>query len=177
MVSRSDGGRHMPELTDLDKRIGLLGLICMHWSYLEYLLAVSIWQFLKIRPDVGIVVTGGLSIQPRANMALNLAKKAEAPADFISTLESTKNSIEIVSGERNLAVHGVYGLDPKDDRVFAEVHRGKFRGSEQDMPLGRIEQTVRDINEIIENLTTILEKYDFIDDIPPDVKASLEKSP
>ena len=52
------------------------GSICFQWSALESLLAVVIWRLLKLDSDTGAIVTGGLDILPRINMAIALATHA-----------------------------------------------------------------------------------------------------
>jgi hypothetical protein len=155
-----------PRLTDLDIKIGLIGQICLHWSYLELLLATTIWNILKLDEDTGKIVTGGLDIEGRANMALNLAKHRKAPADVIAVLKCAQSQIKDIIGERNLAIHGVYELRPTGE-VLAEVHRGKFRGIPQDMSNDRMGRTAQTIDAIIEILQPVLEKHGVIDFRPP----------
>jgi hypothetical protein len=138
------------EFTELDQKLGLVGLICFHWSYLELLLAASIWNILRIDETAGKIVTGGLNMEPRSAMATKLAKQRRLPQDFIDALSAAQEEIKTLEPERNLAIHGIYEL--RNGQVFAEVHRGKFKGDPQPMPTDRLRKLGLGILAIIDAL-------------------------
>ena len=51
-----------------------IGNIAAQWSHLEYKLAQTIWILLGLEEGTGKIVTGGLDMLPRINMAINLSR-------------------------------------------------------------------------------------------------------
>ena len=107
-------------------RLTLVGNICTQWSHIEYQIATVIWWLLKLDRDTGMIVTGGLDMLPRMNMAINLCRHLKADAKLDSALLATRKAIQDgLDGERNRAVHGVW-FDLRGDGAHGvEVHRGK----------------------------------------------------
>ena len=104
-----------------------VGNICVQWAHLEYLLALAIWSLLRLDQETGKIVTGGLDIRPRLNMAINLAKHLKAPEPAKKALLCTRRALDGGLDERrNKAIHGHRLLDPDDiQSELVEVHRGK----------------------------------------------------
>ena len=167
----------MNELEKIEFRMGQIGTICGLWSHLEYMLAATIWHLLKIDDeDIGIIVVGGLGIEQRANMAHNLALKLSAPPDLIAVLATAKTDIREIAGERNLAVHGVYGLNTDTMEISATVHRGKYRGTKQPITLERLQQIIQEIHSIIDALDPILVSHGVWPELMDEHRTSLKKS-
>jgi len=104
-----------------------IGNICWQWAHLEYLIALAIWAMLRIDHETGKVVTGGLDIKPRVNMAINLGHHLRAPKEAIQALIDVRTALDDdLITKRNRAVHGHRLLDPDDPTAdLVEVHRGK----------------------------------------------------
>jgi hypothetical protein len=95
-------------------RLTQIGNICAQWSELEYLFATTIWVLLKLDMDTGKIVTGGLDMLPRANMAINLARHRQAPKEILDALLTARKAIQDgLDIRRNRAVHGVQFLGPR----------------------------------------------------------------
>lgn len=106
--------------------LSAIGNICRQWSYLEYLFSIVIWRLLNLDRDTGVIVTGGLDIIPRANMAINLSQHLKADRQLLNVMIAARKSIQDdLSAPRNRAVHGVYSLNSTQPEMFVEVHRGK----------------------------------------------------
>jgi hypothetical protein len=60
------------------KRLAHIGALCLQWSYLEYVIGAIIWKLLNLDIGVGTIVTGGLDLLPRINMAINLCREMKA---------------------------------------------------------------------------------------------------
>lgn len=159
----------MHDQDELEARVYLIGYICLQWSYLEYLLAIAIWHALKLTPETGQIVTGGLDIKPRSLMAYRLAQKVKMPKALTGKLGRASEAVTLIQGDRNLAVHGIYGLHASG-KVTAEVHRGKYRGSAQEMSADRLFQTCNEIDKVINDLEPTMAEFGLIDvsrPVPP----------
>lgn len=102
------------------------GQVCNKWAYLEYLLSNVIWWMLKLDKPTGMIVTGGLDMLPRLNMAINLGRHLKVDRKLITVLIELRGALQNdLIDRRNLIVHGVRSSWDGDDEVHAEVHRGK----------------------------------------------------
>jgi hypothetical protein len=102
-----------------------IGLVCGEWSTLEYNLSIVIWRLLGLDPDTGKIVTGGLDLLPRVNMAINLARHVKQNRATIAALERARKTVQDgLDARRNQAVHGVHFAED-DGSTTVEVHRGK----------------------------------------------------
>ena len=126
-----------------------IGRICMEWSTLEYNIAILIWVMLKLpTAEVGKIVTGGLDILPRLNMAIALSTELRMPIGLTKALITTRKNIQDgLDVRRNMAVHGIHFLED-DGSTTVEVHRGKNR--KMVMPIAgddymRLSEEIRDI--------------------------------
>lgn len=110
-----------------------IGNICFQWAHLEYLVALSLWSLLRIDHDTGKIVTGGLDLLPRVNMALKLAQHLKAPGLAIKALKEVRTALQDgLLEKRNTAIHGLRSFDTSDPSgEFFEVHRGKSAGLKQ----------------------------------------------
>lgn len=89
-----------------------IGALCLQQSLLEYNLARIIWELLDFDPDTGAIVTGGLDLRPRLNMAILLARHKKAPRQVCNALVKLRDELretELLE-RRNRAVHGVHVL-------------------------------------------------------------------
>lgn len=103
-----------------------IGNICWQWSMLEFSVAGLIWRLLGIDPDTGKIVTGGLDMIPRLNMAINLARHMKAPRYVTDELAKVRKAIQDgLDAERNRAVHGVNFPPNSAGEFLVEMHRGK----------------------------------------------------
>lgn len=120
-----------------------IGNICWQWAHLEYLIALAIWSLLRIDNDTGRLITGGMNILPRINLALNLAKHLNAPTQAQRALKEVRTTLQKGLDERrNRAIHGHRSLDSSDPQAeFVEMHRGKGAGT-------KVRQTNKDLAQL-----------------------------
>lgn len=127
----------MPQM----RRLFHIGHICAQWADVEYTFACAIWHMLGLDDETGKIVTGGLDMLPRANMAINLSNHQKQDSRFTKALKEARAAIQDgLDTKRNRAVHGVHFFDANLN-LYVEVHRGK--GGRD-----RTELTEEDLNEI-----------------------------
>jgi hypothetical protein len=103
-----------------------VGLICRACSTIEYAVASVIWAMLELDPETGKIVTGGLDMQPRLNMAIALARHKSEPKELVASLETARKELQDgLLDRRNLAVHGI-PLTDVAGLATLEVHRGRY---------------------------------------------------
>lgn len=151
------------------------GSICFQWSALESLLAVVIWRLLKLESDTGAIVTGGLDILPRINMAIALAHHLKAKRHVTKLLRDTRTIIqEDLMKRRNLAVHGILMMDEETGDGVMEMHRGGKRSHW--MPVDELKSLANEINALSGTLNAGLQAAGFLDPIPADLMAKYIRS-
>lgn len=160
---------------ELSRMQQMVGVVCSEWAYLEYRMAGAIWWLLKLDEDTGQIVTGGLDIEGRAVMAVRLAKHLKANPVYTAALEACLASIQELSGERNLVVHGLHNFYHDTGKMTAEVHRGKFRGAEQPMTPIRVTSLSDQIEATIGKFNATLRALGLVQPLPPDEQAWIEK--
>mgnify|MGYP006897128245 CR=1 FL=1 len=64
-----------------------IGYICVQWALLEQILLQTIFVMQDLESTEGEICFGGLDIQPRVNLAINLAKHQKAPKKIINELK------------------------------------------------------------------------------------------
>lgn len=110
----------------INQRLASVGDVCIQWANVEYQVAHIIWCVLDVNMEVGKIVTGGLDMQPRLNVAIILAKQLDAPTYLIDGLVQARKDIQDgLDIKRNRAVHGVTYFDPALPTAMVELHRGK----------------------------------------------------
>jgi hypothetical protein len=136
-----------------------VGTICKHWARIEYLFALTIWQMLNLDAETGKIVTGGLDMLPRVNIAINLARHTQQPKPVIKVLESARSAIQDkLDARRNRAVHGVVFLD-ENFAYETEVHRGRGNRQRQPLPTAELDSLCSDLLTVIIKLQTELSSY------------------
>ncbi|HYX46852.1 MAG TPA: hypothetical protein VE820_08540 [Sphingomicrobium sp.] len=84
-------------------------MVCIQWSNLEFQIAHAIWWMLNLDADSGKIVTGGLDMGPRVNMAINLARHIRVDRKVTQALETARAALQDgLDKRRNRAVHGVH---------------------------------------------------------------------
>jgi hypothetical protein len=165
--------------------IRLIGHVCIFWSQLENAIAKIIWRMLKIEDEtIGKIVTGGLDMRPRINMAVTLARHIGLPNDHIAILEQVRTNVEAFSEERNLVIHGVMMTDEADGklRLNLETHRGKRRGVPQEITDERIAnlgfQIVAEVYRlfpVLKSMGIVNPLYEFPSWLPPSSETTPER--
>lgn len=134
------------------RRMLAIGHICVQWSALEHHLAVTVWTMLGISKRQGKILTGGLGMQQRLNMALALARGQPTPTDLTAALKKIRKEIQDgLDDTRNRAVHGV-GFSEGGAYAGTEVHRG--RGAEL-----RLDIAPEDFEEAAARLMALSEEF------------------
>jgi hypothetical protein len=128
----------------------------MQWSNLEYQIAHCIWWMLRLMPETGKIVTGGLDMLPRLNMAINLARHLNAPKPLLDQLIATRAAIQDgLDIRRNKAVHGVH-FRVGDDEPLVEVHRGKGDRKAKPFPVSELASLGSELNKLSSALSSLL---------------------
>ena len=95
------------------RQIELTGSIYAQYVYFDYLVSSVIWHLLRINKDLGMMVTSNLDIQPKIDMALEIAVYKKELAEIQKTLTFFKNSTvdsEAIFSKRNQIVQGMPAL-------------------------------------------------------------------
>lgn len=101
-----------------------IGGVCVQWALLELTLAHIIWAFLNMDEDTGAIVTGGLDMLPRVNMAINLAEHKRAPLPARKSLRSIRKAVQDTQlDRRNQAVHGAHRIADEGDGTILKMLR------------------------------------------------------
>lgn len=128
------------------------GNVCHQWSYLEYLLSKAIWHLLGLDKKTGMIVTGGMDILPRVNMAIALATHLKANPSLLQALKDTRTAIQGrrktdgLQYQRNRIVHGVYSSNKEAMEPSVETHRGAGSRQREPINLAEIQQAGTDIH-------------------------------
>ncbi|WP_423352633.1 hypothetical protein [Phenylobacterium sp. VNQ135] len=112
-------------------------------------LAIIIWRLLNLPDaDTGRIVTGGLDMLPRFNMAIALARHLKAPHEATAALVAARKAIQDgLDVQRNRAVHGIQYLE-EDGKYTIETHRGKGAGVTTEASPEHFEQVASDIMRV-----------------------------
>lgn len=136
-----------------------VGMICRHWADIEYIFSQTIWHLLKLDAETGKIVTGGLDMLPRVNMAINLAKQTKQPSDLLRILEEARTAIQDgLDTRRNRAVHGVMFIG-EGFNYEAEVHRGRGSRKREFLPASELRGLCDDLLKLHSKLRTSLAFY------------------
>ncbi len=125
-----------------------IGSICHQWAHLEWILAIVIWRLLRVDDVTGRIITGGLDILPRTNMAIALAEYLKAPAVIRRALRDTRTTLqEGLNERRNQAIHGLRFTNP-DDQINSELfvmYRGRNAGAPRPISNKDLKQLWQDV--------------------------------
>lgn len=146
----------MAESLALERYLAQIGLIAVQWSHLEVVFSNAIWYLLRLDVETGKIVTGGLDMVPRANMAINLARHLKAPKVLIDGLVLARKKIQDgLDQRRNQIIHGVQRSGRDHSTALIDVHRGK--GSRQTS-----EVSLDDLIKLSAGLKAVREPLDAI---------------
>jgi hypothetical protein len=108
-------------------RMATVGYICLQWAAFEAIVATAIWEMLGLEEDVGRIVTGGLDMRPRLNMAVRLAEKLKMPGPYTQALIDARKAMDDgLEARRNFVVHGIHQWrEDRDSPLVLDLHRGK----------------------------------------------------
>lgn len=151
-------------MSDIDflyaSRMAKVGYICGVWANFEAIVAFAIWYMLKLDMETGKIVTGGLDMRPRANMAVTLARHLKAPAELTQALIDARKALDDgLEKRRNLVVHGTQSLmeDPSLGIEFV-MHRGKNRGP-QIFTDAALDQLTNDLTDAYYALEAVVKRH------------------
>ncbi|EPJ53725.1 MAG: hypothetical protein OFPI_09270 [Osedax symbiont Rs2] len=100
----------MSDEYNIGKQIDLTGTIYAQYVYFDYLVSSVIWHLLKVNKDLGMMVTGNLDIQPKIDMALDIAIYKKELREIQTKLTLFKHSTidsEGIFSKRNQIVQGM----------------------------------------------------------------------
>ncbi len=66
----------------------------MQWSQLEMAILGIIMQVEPMDPEKAYLIFGGLDIQPRLNMAINLARQNKLPPLYVSRIVAMRTKVQ-----------------------------------------------------------------------------------
>jgi hypothetical protein len=112
-----------PNLAHL-KIMGGIGHVCLQWALLETTLMAVLNLFVKLVPEEGAVVFGGLDMLGRLNMAINLADHHKAPFPIGQELRNIRKALQNgILDARNQAIHGAHADADEPDSVNLTMFR------------------------------------------------------
>lgn len=122
-------------------------MICAAWAELEYLFFMVIWRALNLDDlETGPIVTGGLDMLGRANMAIRLIRHKKAPRYVLDALVAARKTIQDgLDDKRNRAIHGTHVSGPSDGEFILVMHRGKFASNEEPLTAHDLKVTADEI--------------------------------
>ncbi|MBR1207095.1 MULTISPECIES: hypothetical protein [unclassified Bradyrhizobium] len=86
-----------------------IGLIAIHWSYLEHTVESLIWAILEVKAPTGRALTADIQMRARMKMLRKLIDARHPPmSEVFKNLQTTVQNLE---QDRNLIVHGIWGRD------------------------------------------------------------------
>lgn len=142
-----------PLASPITRSLIQIGNIAAQWSHLEYKLAQTIWILLGLDEGTGKIVTGGLDMLPRVNMAINLSRHLKAPRSLIDLLVKVRKELQDkLQEERNRAIHGVH-FHGSQGELLVEVHRGKGDRTRKPLPESDLNETGNRLHELGTELT------------------------
>lgn len=135
---------------DLETRMIHIGNICGQWASVEYVLSILIWQLLKVDSETGKILTGGLDMMPKLNMAITLGNHLRAPRALVQSVIVARSAIQCgIDVRRNQAVHGVsFLISESPFSVGVEVHRGKGRRQKEIVTNDQLHDLATELSQI-----------------------------
>jgi hypothetical protein len=141
-----------------------IGLVCSHWSYLEYLYELTIWWLLGLLNDqsAGRVITSGLSLENLAKRCKELSRLRVTEESDREILADAYSRILAIVDERNLAVHGVRSAQENGPEITGMVSRGKYKGEPQKLSNIRLNSLNKEIVEIMALIEPLLVRLGIV---------------
>ena len=124
-----------------------IGDICVTWAGFEHQTELLLWQLLELSEDDGKLVTTKLDIRPRLEMLAALADRKIENTEAKERLAKALEIVTQVQPDRNLIVHGQWGLDVKQLEVWGHTQRGKYKDKPQKLTRKFLAQTRAKITE------------------------------
>jgi hypothetical protein len=147
------------------KRMAHIGSLCLQWSYLEYIIAAIIWKQLNFDMPVGKIVTGGLDMLPRLNMAINLCRELKTDSRIERGLVAARKALQSgLQDDRNMVVHGQHWLIT-GNAPSIEVQHGKGTRQPKIFTDQDIYKLVEDIAAVSNEIGRVLVLTGFIDTV------------
>jgi hypothetical protein len=154
---------------DRDIKVHLLsvGLVCSHWSYLEYLYELTLWWLLGLLNDetAGRVITGGQSLENLARCCKELSRLRITDPTDRQILEDAYNRLLAIVDERNLAVHGVRSAEETGPLVTGVVSKGKYKSKPQNLSFIRLNTLNTEIVNIMALIEPLLVRLNIISEM------------
>jgi hypothetical protein len=106
-----------------------VGRLCGAWAFLGSTLQLCIWDLLQINETMGRHVTYRLDAKLRWQMLCELA--SEKDSELHAVLKANNPTIEKLTADRNLIVHGVIIWDFEQEEVCWVIYKGSRAGKPQ----------------------------------------------
>lgn len=136
-----------------------IGLVAVQWSHIEVQFSHAIWYLLGLDAATGKIVTGGLDMLPRANMAIKLCRHLDGPKELLNALIVARKSIQGgLDQKRNQIIHGVHQSTDDIAASMIEVHRGKGSGRPERISIKELNELCAQLSAVREPLEDIMQK-------------------
>lgn len=87
-----------------------IGHVCLQWSRLEMAVHGLLITIEPMEWEKGAIIFGGLDLQPRVNLAIQLARYHKIPVRLIKRIEEIRSALQKggLADRRNQVVHGAH---------------------------------------------------------------------
>lgn len=134
-----------------DDHLKAIGLVAVHWSFLELALSSLIWEMTPVKQMRAQAITTHLNERMRGDIARALAHEI-FPGHALETrlIDLIGEIMDKLYSERNMVVHGLWG--PCGDTAKIAIQPVKARGAVKVGPVR--EFTAEDIEQIAARIET-----------------------
>ena len=99
----------IPQVSEDVKIMAGIGHICLQWARLEMALLGVIYAIEIMPMEKGEIIFGGLDVQPRCHMAINLGQYNKLPPPIMKRLRGVRKVLQSgLADQRNQLVHGAH---------------------------------------------------------------------
>lgn len=148
------------DIHQYNDRARLSGHINFQYSYLDYLISKFIWALLEIEKPAGVILTGGMDIRPKLDIAIELAEHFNKFEKIRALLKKLKNRGDNPNGfiqSRNIIVHGIYSSRDGDPTVMIESHRSKRLREKKPIKIEFLQKTLDEITKSAKDLCGLMQ--------------------
>lgn len=148
------------ELSDQNKFLGMIGHVCLQWALLELNLLALLSALENIPSERAEIIFGGLDMQPRCNMAINLARHHRVPGPMVKRMEAIRKSLQNgIADRRNQAVHGAHAESDFPQHVRLRMVRWKGDRSVQHVSISDMYNLAMEIATLATEAGQIFDDY------------------
>jgi hypothetical protein len=147
-------------LDDQNKFCLMIGHVCLQWALLELGLLSILAALQNLPPDEAETIFGGLDMQPRCNMAINLARMHRLPRPMIQRLEAIRKALQGgLADRRNQAVHGAHAESHLPGHIQLRMVRWKGEKSVQHVSIADMYSLTKELGVLAQEAGSIFDDY------------------